>query len=154
VGHHISAVLLRGPFDQERARSFDLTPIPLTADLTLFPLEAGYCDHWAERLGIAGSVSERPLMNCQVVHHLMRAVAPEPLFAVIETDYFGGRGDQAAAVYHGDKEVMAPTVGPLGPINEALRYLGVTVSAGNDEFDSVGLARFRNFDDLLDAYRT
>ncbi len=149
MGHHISAALLRGPFDEPTARSFGPTPIPLTPEVTLFPLDADYCDHWAERLGIAGFVSGRPLLNCRVVHHLMRQLAAEPLFAVIETDYFGGRGDQAAAVYRGDEEVMAPAVGEVGPINEALRHLSVHASPGEDEFDAVGLGRFRNFD----AYR-
>ena len=153
MGHHISAVLFRGSFDEQRARSFDLKPIWLTPEITLFPLEASYCDHWADRLGISGFVSDRPLLNCRVVHQLMREVAPEPFFAVIETDYFGGRGDQAAAVYRGDREVMAPAVGAVGPINEALRHLGVRASVGNDEFDTVGLGRFRDFDDLFDSDR-
>ncbi len=83
----------------------------------------------------------------------MREVAPEPLLVVIETDDFGGRGDQAAAVYRGDREVMAPAVGAVGPINEALRHLGVRASAGMAEFDTVGLGQFRDSDDLFDAYR-
>jgi hypothetical protein len=152
MGHHIAAVLLRGPFDERRARWFDLRPIPLTAGITLFPLAASYCDHWADRLGIAGFVSDRPLLNCRVVHHLIQAVAPEPLFAVIETDYFGGKGDQAAAVYCGCREVMAPGSGTVGPINEALRYLGVRASADTDEFDAVGLGRFRDLDDFFDSH--
>jgi hypothetical protein len=35
---HINAVLRRGPFDEQRARSFGLTPIRLMEGLTLFPL--------------------------------------------------------------------------------------------------------------------
>jgi hypothetical protein len=80
----------------------------------------------------------------------MKAIAPERLFAIIETDYFGGLGDQAAAVYRGDSEVMVPMSGASGPINEALRVLGVRRAVGMDEFDTVGLGRFRDFDDLID----
>jgi hypothetical protein len=151
MGHHISAVLLQGPFDSERARSLGLTPIPLVQGITLFPLKAGRCDDLSELLGVAGSVSDRPLLNCRVVHHLMRLIVPEPLFAVIETDYFGRMGDQAAAVYHGDTEVMAPAVGATGPINRALRHLGVRAPSGVDEFDAVGLGQFREFDDTSDS---
>jgi hypothetical protein len=146
MGHHISAVLLHGPFDEDQARSFSLTPIPLVPGIKLFPLEAGHCDDLSELLDINGSVSDRPLLNCRVVHHLMRLISAEPLFAVIETDYFGGVGDQAAAVYQGDTEVMAPAVGATGPINQALRHLGVRASAGMDEFDTVGLGGFRNLE--------
>jgi hypothetical protein len=151
MGHHISAVLLRGPFDEERARSFGLTPIPLVPHITLFPLEPGHCDDLSARLGVAGSVSDRPLANGRVVHHMVQVIAPESLFAVIETDYFGGRGDQAAAVYRGDREVMAPAVAVVGPINQALRHLGVQAPAGMDEFDAAGLGRFRDFDASFDS---
>jgi hypothetical protein len=38
-------------------------------------------------------------------------------------------------------------------MNEALRYLGVRASPGLDEFDTLGLGRFRAFDDFFDSYR-
>lgn len=150
MGHHISAVLIHGPFDEQRALSFNLKPIRLIGGITLLPLEATYCDDCSERLGVAGFVSDRPLLNCWVVHHMLRAIALESLFAVIETNYFGGNGDQAAAVYQGGREIMAPAVATIGPINAALRHLGVQASAGLDEFDTVGLGRFRDFDEFFD----
>lgn len=190
MGHHNSAFVLRGPFDAERAKEFDLKPITLTDELTLFPLDAHYCDHWTEKLaGLLkplpqpGSSGDRPIVNDSVVHFMANSIAPNPQFAVIETDYFGGIGSQAAAVYHGEAEVMPPQVsvhGPLeqtiGPINQALRLLGVVVPApvifdtggpitrmlrmfglgiavrSLDEFDTVGLDNFRDFDDLFEAY--
>jgi hypothetical protein len=146
MGHRISAVLLHSAYDDKIARAFGLRPITLTQGITLFPLHAGYCDDMSERLGIGGDVSDRPRLNDRVVHHLVRRIAPEPLFAVIETNYFGGAGTQAAAVYRGAEEVMAPAASAFGPINEALRHLGVQASPGLDEFDTVGLGRFRSFD--------
>jgi hypothetical protein len=148
MAHRISAVLLSGPFDDVAARSLGLKPIPLPQGITLFPLEAELCDAWSEQLGIHGFVSERPILNCQVVHHLMRKIAAEPIFAVIETEYFGGQGEQAAAVYRGGEVLMAPAVAETGPINVALRHLGVHAVQGKDEFDTVGLGSFRSFDDL------
>jgi hypothetical protein len=153
VGHFISAVLLKGPFDEKVARDLGLTPIPLPQGITLFPLHARYCDHWADRLGVGYDGVGRPLLDCRVVRWLVRHVAREPLFAVIETDYFGGRGDQAAVVYRGEQEVMAAEEAEVGPINRALRHLGVRVSPGLDEFDTVGLGGFRHFDELFEPYR-
>src|SRR5438477_6135646 len=101
MGHHISAVVLRGPFDEQRATNFDMKPIRLTAELTLFPLNARYTDHWTEKLGVSGFVSDTPLLNSAVVHRIVNSIAENPLFAVIETDYAGGTGSQAAAVYRG-----------------------------------------------------
>jgi hypothetical protein len=159
MGHHISAVLLRGPFAERRAADFDLKPIRLTAELTLFPLDPRYTDHWAEKLGVCGFVSDSPLLNSAVVHHMVNAIAADPLFAVIETDYVGGNGAQAAAVYRGVVEVMPPestAIGPVraskGPINRALRSLGVMTTGGCDEFETVGLDRYRDFYDLFEEY--
>ena len=90
---------------------------------------------------------------------MVNALTDNPLFAIVETDYFGGKGSQAAAVYRGAVEIMAPESTAIGeasdskgPINTALRLLGVTASGGCDEFDTVGLGHHRDFYDLFDAY--
>jgi len=152
MGHHISAVLLRSAYDRDKAITFDLKPLWLGQDIDLFPLDAAYCDHWSAKLEITGFQSDRPLLNCSVVHHMIRQIALTPLFAVIETDYFGGRGDQAAVVYRDHEVVMEPQVARIGPINEALRHLGVQRQFPKDEFDTVGLSRYRDFDDLFESY--
>ena len=104
-------------------------------------------------------VSDTPLLNSVAVHRMVNDLTENPLFAVIETDYFGGRGSQAAAVYRGADEVMAPewtAIGEAGdskgPINKALRLLGVVATGGRDEFETVGLDNHRNFSDLFESY--
>lgn len=53
-------------------------------------------------------------------------------------------------------EPDATSIGPvkrsIGPINKALRLLGVTASRGLDEFMTIGLDRFRHFDELYQEY--
>jgi hypothetical protein len=161
MGHHISAVVLKGSFDEDQAKAFDLKPIRLNDELMLFPLDARYLDYWAEKLGSCGFVSDCPRLNPNVVHLMVNAIASNPLFAVIETDYFGGTGSQAAAVYQGRVEVMAPessAITPvshsIGPINNALRQLGVRAIVGRDEFETVGLYRYRDFYDLFEGYES
>lgn len=62
--------------------------------------------------------------------------------AHVETDYFGGFGDQSAAVWKNGKKVFkAKSSG--GPINEALALIGVKAKEG-DAFDTVGLGQYRN----------
>jgi hypothetical protein len=159
MGHHISAVVLKGSFDEDQAKAFDLKPIRLNDELTLFPLDARYLDYWAEKLGSCGFVSDCPRLNPNVVHLMVNAIASNPLFAVIETDYFGGTGSQAAAVYQGRVEILAPESSEIaelghsiGPINNALRRLGVLAIVGRDEFETVGLYRYRDFYDLFEDY--
>lgn len=160
MGHHINAVLLKGPFDENLAKSFDLRPTRLPFDLTLFPTDACHLDYWSEKLKLEGFVSDIPLLNCKVVHHMVSTIALGSLFALVQTDYVGGTGSQAATVYRGDVEVMQPEttlVGPvkrsIGPINKALRLLGVKASRGLDEFMTIGLDRFRDFDELYEEYK-
>ncbi len=68
--------------------------------------------------------------------------------AYVETEYFGGVGDQAAAVYSNGALVYSvgivdlddPRHGGIGNINGALELLGVDVGDGVDAFDAVGLS--------------
>jgi hypothetical protein len=59
--------------------------------------------------------------------------------AYIETDYFGGMGSQAAVVWQEGLLVFS-----TDSINEALVRLGIVADPGQDEFDTVGLGRWRS----------
>lgn len=72
--------------------------------------------------------------------------------AYVEAEYFGGVGEQRAAVWNGGSIVLGPLhveegqpFPPAGsPISQALRRLGAAASAGEDEFSAVGLDRHRH----------
>lgn len=67
--------------------------------------------------------------------------------AYIETDYFGGVGTQSAAVWEARRTILPPRRGDIGPINDALRLLGVTRTQTQDEFAVAGLGRHRRNED-------
>jgi hypothetical protein len=69
--------------------------------------------------------------------------------AYIETEYFGGVGAQAAAVWEGGKMILGPRQADIGPINDALKLLGVTRTQTQDEFDVAGLGRHRETESWL-----
>jgi len=71
--------------------------------------------------------------------------------AYIETDYFGGAGTQAAAVWRDGRLLMSPAKARRGPINRALRHLGVRFTWPRDAFQTVGLHRYRDNDDWIAA---
>lgn len=72
------------------------------------------------------------------------------VFGYLETEYFGGVGHQCAGAWN--REVVAiPPVQADDAVNKVLRALGVMREGGRDEWDTVGLTRFRDVDDLLDA---
>ena len=68
--------------------------------------------------------------------------------AYVETEYFGGTGGQAATAFVDGHEVVAPqSAKGAGPINQALRRIGVTRTAADDEFDTIGLGERRTMTD-------
>jgi hypothetical protein len=152
MSHSISAAIVRGETDGEVVRELDVKLVPFTPELKLVALEAGYCDHWAAKLDLPGLVAEEPLLNTRFVHYLLDKASPGSRFALIETEYCGGLGEQAAAVYEGGECLMAPERAEGGPINRALRLLGVQARPGRDEFDTVELVRFRSFGNLFRDY--
>ena len=66
--------------------------------------------------------------------------------AYIETDFFGGVGRQSATAYVDGSAVYTGDSSAAGPINEALRVIGVKTAQGTDEFDALGLGRLRSMD--------
>ncbi|MEU3508607.1 hypothetical protein ABZ733_11890 [Streptomyces longwoodensis] len=77
--------------------------------------------------------------------------------AYVEAEYFGGAGEQRAAVREGGTLVLGPLhVGegepfpPAGsPLSRALRRVGVTARPGEDEFPTAGLHRHRTTGDWV-----
>jgi len=70
--------------------------------------------------------------------------------AHVFTDYFGGDGTQGATVWASGKEAMAPDVDRQGPINSALRKIGLKAQPPLDEFDTIGLGNVRSNDDFVE----
>lgn len=65
--------------------------------------------------------------------------------AYVETNYFGGAGDQGACAWRGGVRIYGPRrgLGDDGVINEALVAIGVVPERG-DAFDALGLGAWRS----------
>lgn len=156
MGHSIIALLLAPPFDDAAAARFDLRPIALDAPLILFHVDHYFTAYWTAVLGLGKRPPlDRPASapsifpDERVLLHMARAMkaSPAPRFAVIMKEYFGGMGDQWAAVYEG-----ASTLPTDGSINAALRAFAIVRRGDLDEFDTVGLSRHRSSPSYLDRY--
>lgn len=66
--------------------------------------------------------------------------------AYIETDYFGGVGEQAAAAWDSRRLTVPPQRAKYGPINAALTALGASAGSSYDAFEAVGLTHCRQMD--------
>ncbi|MEU4597713.1 hypothetical protein [Nocardia sp. NPDC023988] len=154
MSHSITALVLRGSYSVEAAGRWDLVPVGLAGELTLFHVTHYYTAYWQELLGVTGHF-EFESRNGQLfpTENVVRLVAadlaarPDPTFAVVATDYFAGMGEQGAVVCVGGGSIQQ-----MASINDALRVLGVRAAAGLDEFDTVRLAAHRSRPDYLDRY--
>ncbi|MFF4708709.1 hypothetical protein ACWC4D_08075 [Streptomyces sp. NPDC001288] len=77
----------------------------------------------------------------------------------VEAEYFGGVGDQRAAVWADGVLALGPLdepakrrfSRPVSPISQALRRLGARRGPGEDEFEAVGLGRRRSNEDWISS---
>lgn len=84
-----------------------------------------------------------------VVAEILKTASRGGPIAYIETEYFGGVGTQGAAAWSAGDSVLSPEINEHGePINRALRKLGIEKGSKFDEFDAIGLGRYRSMDDL------
>ncbi len=82
----------------------------------------------------------------------LKRLAKDHAAAYVETDYFGGMGEQSAVVARDGGIVFGPRHAEHGPINAALRILGVRKERDLDEYDTLGLGLYRDNGKLVRAY--
>ena len=81
----------------------------------------------------------------------IREFGKDKTIALISTDYFGGSGNQSAKVFMNNKKILDQDDEidwKLKPINSALKLLGVNRKDGMDEFDTIGLSKYRSNGDF------
>jgi hypothetical protein len=94
-------------------------------------------------------------LSSEVEAGIVAGVGTEPAL-YIETEYFGGTGAQGAALFADGKLMWRRTISTEDtgtivaktPISQGLAALGVRSAGGQDEFDTVGLSRFRSLEEL------
>jgi hypothetical protein len=149
MGHHLTGIIGGKKVMQAFTQRYCLhTPIPLAQDLFLSPLRDQELDSFLPS-PLTGIRNGFTYLSDQLLDILKTISVDEPI-AYIETDYFGGVGQQAAVVVNGGRLLFGPQSAESGPINEALAALGAKVAPGTiDEFHAVELDRHRHTEDWL-----
>jgi len=137
--HHISGFI--GPEDKLKEQTKDLTNaqvIPLAQGMAFLPLGSELYD-------------EVYKYNPQPMKWLAKKLGKDSI-AWIETDYFGGAGEQSAITWiKGNKHRYRERYG--GNIDNAMKALGVVCEGDKDEFDTLGLGKHRTNDSWLGKER-
>jgi hypothetical protein len=147
MGHHITAIITKLPMNNTAAIALDL-PVFIENNYAIIGLDAAHSDYWQQKLKLPNAAEREILLDCATTQYFAQQIGAVR-YAIIETDYFGGVGTQAAVVYE-NKQVIMPT--KQGGINTALAVLGVQRSTDKDEFDTIQLGKYRDFSDYFEKY--
>lgn len=153
MGHHISAIVSKLPYDEAAAERYGL-PVFAERGFAIVGLDPSHSDHWAEELGLGYGGGGLIILDNTVTHFFAEKLFGDRPYAVIETEYHGGQGVQAAAVFQRGQVLMPAEQSEGGVINKALATIGVEASFlnGCDAFDYLRLGNYRHFDDAFEKY--
>jgi hypothetical protein len=167
MGHHINAVIGSSKALASLAdRLGSPDPVELPFDLVIIPLDEQRLD--AIAMSVEPAFDGFTYLTPTMAREIGSAISNGPAL-YIETEYFGGMGSQSAALFENgvltwkDAESTIETVAARSfltrffrpsaaasksPISAGLAKLGIVGSEGQDEFDRIGLGRFRSLEDL------
>ena len=115
--------------------------------------------------------SEKPIIPYEAltpeIKEIIKGLSFNGRCAYIETAYFGGIGVQISETWENGKKIDGPLISydgienkmkyeyvtiVDGSINQALKNIGIHCQEGKDEFDTVGLGRYRSNKKIFEAY--
>lgn len=149
MGHCVTGIISSSPaVDSVLRSSPDLVAVPLVDGLNLIPLDDDALDSVAADYSqtLEGFNYLSPSLVAFLAEHSQHAA-----LVYFETEYFGGNGTQAAVAYRDGHALSPMPGGGEGAINRALGCLGITRHGALDEFDYVGLSRYRHTSDWIEA---
>jgi hypothetical protein len=151
MGHTVQAFIAEADVLRDAARGLRAARvIPIGQGLALLPNTDELLDEAGAGGGSAGPTFGEFYKLGPGLAELAAGWSAGGAVAYFETDYWGGVGEQAAALWERGRIVYGPARGTLGPINDVLRRMGVERGDHIDAFDAVGLGRHRSNDDWME----
>ena len=125
--------------------------IELPQNIHCLFLSCGAWDIIAERQNVTlnNNITPFDFLDTATKEYLQN-IKPSGKFIYIETDYYGGRGSQAAGIFEDGilLDVYNSEGKTDGAINTALRFIGVIKEPDADEFETLNLHKYRHMPDF------
>ena len=169
VSHNVELLISR-PVTLYRARDLLRSVVTPSSAVQVCPLELGFATLPVTRpvlegikkyvgMGLVPKVSGAKRLyfgagwryDDQSIHVLGRWLSLDGPVAYVETNYFGGSGDQGAVVWARHQRVFGPARAEENVIHEALALLGDEVRSSADRFEALGLGSRRSSDGFARA---
>jgi len=137
MGHNICALISRKSIDEIGVKKFQLA-VAFEDDFVIVILEMESIFYWSQKLDLSiESRNEKIDWDCELVHYFAKELKMEK-YALIQTDYFAGIGEQSASLYENGNLIIENK-----SINDVLKRLGVNKGHFADEFDTLNLGEYR-----------
>lgn len=151
MAHCIQAIVAASETaDRLQAACPRLPRVVARQNYAIFPVDADFVESVTEARPSTDTDTFELLTDA--FQDYLRALSRLGALAYVETDYFGGDGGQGAAVYSDGRAMMEPEWSEeIGPINRALKLIGVEQGLAYDHFSALGLTEYRGNDDLINA---
>lgn len=148
MGHNIYAFIGKDCAIQKLSDSWiKARAIALKQGCSMVFLTDDLFDDFTELYGIDDELNCNELtLFTSAVYGVMQEYSKNCMLAYIETDYFGGIGTQAGVLFENGNVIIEPTT-EENIINKILNNIGIYRENGKDEFDSIGLGKYRRYSD-------
>ena len=145
MGYTLQGIITSAP-NTELLKSYDLYSVELDdSGLSLIPIPYDFDEE--ERFPFLPLLESHSPIGDEILG-LCRKLSVNTKVAYVEAMYHGGQGSQANHLFMSGAEVSESRVDDSA-INEALSWIGVLRAGDKDEFDVVGLGRYRDTNDWI-----
>ena len=148
MGHYVQALVFPTALSNCVGERFRERIAELEQGLSLAPITDDVLDRLASKEGVGGVEPFERLTESLIA--FARGLSKHAPVAYLETEYFGGAGTQAAIAWSGGEEILIASTGD-GAVNAALRAIGARKGGSHDEFDEIGIGRFRDNESWVEA---
>lgn len=137
MGNNISAIIGENNVNEEKIKELGLAAA-FESNYVIIILDFDAMIELEETLNKSSdSKSINLSWDCELTKFIANEIGLEK-FALIQTDYFGGIGEQYVSYFENERKILSE-VG----VNEALKSLGVKTKDNQDEFDALNLGEYR-----------
>ncbi len=169
MGHNIKAIVLeRRTINKMELDHLDFNWLLLEQNICIIPLTPKLHDQIVYQSKIENNDGYTGFVYLGAsIESYLKQLSMLGNVAYIETEYFGGTGNQSAIFYTDQKVISGPLTTETkwdsqnetyvtkpegkGAINQVLSLLGVKIEKGlSDEFESIGLTRYRTNETILE----
>lgn len=145
--HSVEAIITTENFAQELAGTFvSLRRVTLTQGYIMIPLTEALKDDIEELIGMPSMAYDCFHKLSDSIVQMIKDARCADKVAYVETEFFGGVGEQAAIVWENGDIIYGPEFADncSQPINRALKILGVRIIKSPDEFEEINLHWIRS----------